>query len=142
MTGKKSYLELLEIPEFLDRFLYLRLSGSVGELTFGGRRYLNQILYQSTEWKDCKRRIILRDNGNDLSHPDWPIYGKAIYVHHINPITVDDILERRPCVFDPNNLICCSFDTHQAIHYGTKAERIKAKELIERKPNDTCPWRN
>lgn len=139
--SRKTYLELIEIPEFLDRFLYLKLDGYVGDQTFGGRRYLNQILYQSQEWKDLKQRIIIRDNGCDLSHPDWPINGRAIYVHHLNPITIEDILERRPCVFDPNNLVCCSFDTHQAIHYGNK-DSMKKNEVVVRKPNDTCPWRN
>lgn len=139
-TTNKCYLELIEFPRFEERFQYLKLDGYVGSTTFGGRRYLNQILYQSPEWKEIKRKIIIRDNGCDLAHPDFEIGGTAIYIHHINPITVEDILERRPCVFDPNNLISCSFATHNAIHYGN-TDYAKQKVYVERRPNDTCPWR-
>lgn len=108
----------------------------VGEFTFGGHRELNQILYRSPEWRKIRRQVILRDDGKDLSHPDYPIRGN-IYIHHLNPITIEDILERRRNVFDEENLVCASFQTHNGIHYGT----LIPKEPIIRRKNDTCPWR-
>lgn len=136
---RRSYSELIKIEKFEDRFIYLSLVGIVGETTFGGHRYLNQILYQTDKWKkDTRREVILRDNGCDLAHEDYPIQG-SIYIHHINPITIDDILEERPCVFDLENLISTSFRTHNGIHYGT--EELLPKGFVERKKNDTCPWR-
>lgn len=137
-TITKSYLELIKIPTFEERFEYLRLSGEVGDRTFGGHRYLNQWLYKLSEWKSTRREVIIRDNGFDLAHPDFPISGN-IYVHHINPITIDDILEKRRCVFDLNNLISVSFKTHNAIHYGV--EGIPIVSSTERTKYDTCPWR-
>lgn len=134
----KRYSELCRIQIFQDRLLYLRIKGLVGDTTFGGHRYLNQVLYHSNEWKDIRREIIIRDNGCDLSHSDYPINGK-IYIHHLNPITIEDILERRSCVFDPENLVCSSFGTHNAIHYGV--EDILSREPVTRTKNDTCPWR-
>lgn len=134
----KTYSELIKIENFEDRFKYLELSGTVGEATFGGHRYLNQILYQTDLWKSIRKEIILRDNGCDLAHNDYPING-SIYIHHINPISIDDILEERPCVFDLENLISTSFRTHNAIHYGSK--EILQKSFVERKKDDTCPWR-
>lgn len=133
----KTYSELIKIPEFKDRFEYLKLSSNVGDVTFGGHRMLNQILYSTQEWKEVRRRVILRDDGCDLGHPDYPIMD-SIYIHHLNPITIDDILNRRPCVFDMNNLISASFSTHNAIHYQNS---IDLGLPIERRPNDTCPWR-
>lgn len=134
----KSYSELVEIPTFKERFRYLMLRGAVGEMTFNGHRYLNQRLYQCPEWKSIRRRVIIRDNGYDLGCEDHPIHGR-ILVHHINPITVTDIVERDPCVFDLENLICVSHDTHNAIHYSD--EDLLPDQLVERKRNDTCPWR-
>lgn len=134
----KTYSELIKIEEFEDRFDYLSLTGRVGESTFGGRRYLNQILYQTDKWKSIRREVIFRDNGCDLAHEDYAIYG-SIYIHHINPITIDDILEEKFCVFDLENLISTSFKTHNAIHYGTS--ELLPKGLVKRKKNDTCPWR-
>lgn len=133
-----SYEELIKLETFEDRFNYLSLSGKVGEATFGGHRYLNQILYQTEKWKSTRREIILRDNGCDLAHEDYVIHG-SIYIHHLNPITIDDILEQRPCVFDLDNLICTTFNTHNAIHYGN--ENLLPKKVTERKKDDTCPWR-
>lgn len=138
MTTYKTYSELIKISSFEERFDYLSLSGIVGDTTFGGHRYLNQKLYQTTEWKSTRREVILRDDGNDLAHEKYPIYG-SVYIHHINPITIDDILNKRPCVFDLDNLICMSFRTHNAIHYGSK--NLLPKNVINRKKNDTCPWR-
>lgn len=134
----KTYSELIKIESFEDRFKYLSLSGTVGEATFGSHRHLNQTLYQTEKWKSTRREIILRDNGCDLAHNDYSIYG-TIYIHHLNPITIDDILEERPCVFDLENLVCTTFRTHNAIHYGT--EDLLPRKVVERKRNDTCPWR-
>lgn len=138
MNSNKTYSELIIIPSFEERFKYLSLTGIVGEITFGGHRYLNQKLYQSLEWKRIKREIILRDNGCDLSHEDHPIEGH-IYIHHINPVSIEDVLERRSCVFDPENLISASFKTHNAIHYGS--EELLSRYPVIRTKNDTCPWR-
>lgn len=138
-TMSKTYSELIRFPRFKERFEYLKTNSVVGEPTFGGQRYLNQILYQSYDWKKIRKTIILRDRGFDLAHPDVPIGGQ-VYVHHINPVTIEDIFERRACVFDPENLISCSFDTHNAIHYG-HTDIFKRKEFVTRSVNDTCPWR-
>lgn len=138
MNSYKTYSELITISSFEERFEYLSLSGIVGDITFGGHRYLNQKLYQSPEWKSIKREVILRDNGCDLAHEDYPIKGH-IYIHHINPISIEDILERRSCVFDLENLISASFITHNAIHYGS--EELLTRKPIIRTKNDTCPWR-
>lgn len=134
----KTYSDLIKIEKFEDRFDYLSLIGIVGEITFGGHRYLNQMLYQSEKWKSIRREVIFRDNGSDLAHIDYPIIG-SIYIHHINPITIDDVLEERPCVFDLNNLICTTFRTHNAIHYGSKD--LLPKDPVNRKKGDTCLWR-
>ena len=134
----KTYSELSTFDTFEDRFQYLRLDGIVGEETFGFDRYLNQILYKSNEWKQCRRDIIIRDNGCDLGCDGFEVHGR-ILIHHINPITVDDIVNRNSLVFDPENLILTSHNTHQAIHYGNKDLLILAP--IERSKNDTCPWR-
>lgn len=133
----KTYGELILLKTFEERYQYLKLKGLVGFETFGGKRWMNQVLYSSGEWKKIRREIIIRDDGCDLGCRDCRIFG-MVYVHHINPITIDDILERSRCVFDPDNLICVSFKTHNAIHYGN--EELQTKP-IERKPNDTCPWR-
>lgn len=134
----RTYSELIKIDKFIDRFKYLSLDGLVGGITFGGHRYLNQNFYQSNKWKSTRREVILRDKGCDLAHEDNQIYG-TIYIHHLNPITIEDILEERPCVFDLENLVSTCLKTHNAIHYGN--EKILTNELIVRKKNDTCPWR-
>lgn len=134
----KTYSELITLPTFEERYRYLRIRGCVGKETFGHDRYLNQILYTSPEWKSFRRKIILRDDGLDLGCEGFNIFGR-ILVHHINPITVEDVLNRSFKVFDPDNVICCSHNTHQAIHYGD--ESLLPLLPPERKPNDTCPWR-
>lgn len=134
----KTYLELIELQTFQERLDYLRIGGVVGEQTFGYDRYLNQNLYHSYEWKSIRRKIIIRDNGCDLGCAGYDIRSN-ILIHHINPITIDDILNRDPKVFDQNNLICTSHGTHNAIHYGTDICEIT---YTERKPYDTCPWRH
>lgn len=132
----KSYSELIKIKKFDDRLRYLTLKGKIGEQTFGGHRLLNQTLYKSYEWKSIRKKIILRDNGCDLAHDDYPI-GGHIYIHHLNPITIEDILNRKANIFDEENLVAVSFKTHNAIHYGV--EELVPRSL-ERKRNDTCLW--
>ena len=135
----RTYSELIRLPTFLDRFRYLQLGGKVGVETFGYDRYLNQILYRTTEWKRFRNKIIVRDNGCDLACDGYEIVGQRILVHHINPISVEDVLQREPKVFDPENAVSTILNTHNAIHYGD--ESLLLIEPIERKPNDTCPWR-
>ena len=135
----KSYRELIKIPTFEERFEYLKIGADVGESTFGSKRYLNQILYKTDEWLSVRDKIIVRDKGCDLGIPDREIIGGRILVHHINPITIEDILNRDPKVFDPNNLITIAHMTHEAVHYGN--EDLLIKDPIERRPNDTCLWR-
>lgn len=134
----KSYLELITLPTFSERYEYLKIGGRIGEETFGFDRYLNQVLYRSPEWKRFRRDTILRDNACDLGCDGYEIYGKLL-VHHINPITIEDIINRNPCVFDPNNVISTSMNTHNAIHYGDIDLLIS--EPIERSKYDTCPWK-
>lgn len=137
---ERSYTELKDILGYEDRFRYLRLDGSVGHDTFGYDRYLNQTLYKSPEWRRVRGLVLTRDNGCDLAHEDYPIpNGYRILIHHINPITVNDILDRNPKVFDLNNLIVVTHRTHEAIHYGD--ESLLPQQPIVRSPNDTCPWR-
>lgn len=134
----KTYSELIALPTFEDRFEYLQLKGIVGQETFGFDRYLNQILYNSKEWKHLRNEIIVRDNGCDLALEGFEIHGR-ILIHHINPITIDDVIKRREMVFDPENLICVTHNTHNAIHYGDKSLLITGP--IKRRANDTCPWK-
>lgn len=134
----KTYSELISIPDYLDRYHYLKISGKVGAETFGYDRYLNQILYTSDEWRKFRREIIIRDNGCDMGHPDYEM-DSYIIVHHIDPITVEDVINRHPKVFDPENVVCVSRTTHNAIHYGD--ESLLMLPPIERSKNDTCPWR-
>ena len=134
----KTYSELITFSTFEDRFEYLQLKGIVGQETFGFDRYLNQILYNSKEWKHLRNEIIVRDNGCDLALEGFEIHGR-ILIHHINPITIDDVIKRRGIVFDPENLICVTHNTHNAIHYGDKSLLITGP--IERRENDTCPWK-
>ena len=134
----KSYSELIRLETFEERFDYLKLSARIGEDTFGCERYLNQLFYRSPEWQRFRRQVIIRDDGNDLGIEGRDI-GKRIEVHHINPITVKDIEEQNECLFDMENVICTSPRTHKAIHYGDKS--LLPSDPIERKPNDTCPWK-
>lgn len=134
----KTYSELSKLSSFEERYNYLRIGGEVGKETFGFDRYLNQILYQTPEWKEARDKVIIRDNGCDLGIEGREIHSRVL-VHHMNPITVDDILSRDPKVFDPEYLISTTHNTHNAIHYGD--ENLLAKDPIERTKNDTCPWR-
>lgn len=135
----KTYSELITLPTFIERFRYLKLGGVIGEETFGFDRYLNQTLYASAEWKRFRRDIIIRDNGMDLALEGYDIAGK-ILVHHINPLTMKDVLRRDPKIFDPENVISTSLNTHNAIHYGD--ESLLITEPIVRTKYDTCPWRH
>lgn len=134
----RTYSELVCLSTFEERFRYLQLSESVGKETFGFERYLNQRFYRSTEWKRIRREVILRDNGCDLGIPDRVIYGK-IHIHHMNPVSREDILSQSELLLNPECLICVSHETHNAIHYGD--ENLLLTIPPERKPNDTCPWR-
>lgn len=135
----RNYGELINLPTFEERFEYLKIAAKVCEETFGSKRYLNQILYHDDAWKKCRREIIIRDNGCDLGCLGYEIFDKIIVVHHINPITVEDVINRNPKIFDPNNLITVRDSTHKMIHYGTDIP-VKAT-FVERKKNDTCPWK-
>jgi len=134
----KTYDELVSYDDFLDRFEYLSLGGKVGEQTFGHNRWLNQHFYRSKEWRDFRRSIILRDKGFDLGVDDFGIPGKII-IHHLNPIKEEDILNHSSLLLDPQNVICVSHKTHEAIHYGDRT--LLDVEPIIRRPNDTIPWR-
>lgn len=135
----KRYSEMILLPTFEERFEYLRLDGFVGVDTFGWNRYLNQVLYRSPEWRRFRREVILRDNGCDLAHPDYMIPGSHIIIHHLNPITEEDIQNRSSVLFDLDNVVCTTHVTHNAIHYGDIPE--SKKPPVERRPNDTCPWK-
>lgn len=135
----RTYSEMILLPTFIERFRYLRIGGKVGAETFGYDRYLNQTLYRTAEWKRFRNEIIVRDNGCDLGCEGYDIVGQKILVHHINPISVEDVLRRDPKVFDPENVISTILNTHNAIHYSD--ESLLVTEPIERKPNDTCLWR-
>lgn len=139
MNKLKSYEELSKLKSFEERFNYLKLYDNfVGEDVFGGRRFLNQKVYRSKEWKNLRKYIITRDNGCDLGVAGYDIYD-SIYIHHINPITKEDVMVWSPDIFDPNFLICVSFDTHNAIHFGNDCN-LNISPTI-RKPNDTVPWK-
>lgn len=134
----RRYSELVRIKDYYERFNYLKLESSIGELTFGYERYLNQELYRSTYWRnEVRPKIIARDDGNDLAHEDYPIAGNII-IHHINPITIEMIIAGDPRVYDPENLVCVSSITHNAIHYGS-LESLP-KPYVERQKGDTKLW--
>ena len=134
----RTYSELIKLPTFEERFQYLKLDGDVGVETFGFDRYLNQAFYSSDEWKSIRNQVIIRDNGCDLGIEGREIY-KRIIIHHMNPITKEDLLYRTEYLLNPEYMICAMKNTHDAIHYGD--ENLLFKEPVERKPNDTCPWR-
>ena len=134
----RTYSELVLLTTFEERFEYLKLNGAVGIDTFGFDRYLNQTFYKSVEWKRIRNKVIIRDNGCDLGIDGYEIYGR-ILIHHMNPITQDDIINRTDLLLNPEYLISVSLDTHNGIHYGDINQLLK--EPIVRKPNDTCPWK-
>lgn len=134
----RNYTELSKLKTFEERYKYLRLEGVVAEETFGYERYFNQKFYKSKEWKRLRDYVIMRDRGCDLGIDDREIIGEWIIIHHMNPVTLDDIKNSTDILLDPEYLICTVHNTHNAIHYGTE-------DLLmlntERKRNDTCPWR-
>lgn len=134
----KTYSELIKLETFEDRFDYLYIGDKVGRETFGNSRWLNQQFYTSHEWRRKRNEIIARDNGCDLGVEGCELCKKDIIVHHINPITEDDIINRRSCVFDNENLISTSRGTHTNIHYSGEVKQLLS---FERSPNDTCPWK-
>lgn len=134
----RTYSELITLPTFEERFDYLQLNGRVGEDTFGHQRYLNQVFYKTREWRDLRHYVIVRDNGCDLGVEGFDIYG-PVHVHHMNPITIEDIENRSEFLLDPEYLISTSDRTHKAISYGDKS--LLPLPPIERFRNDTCPWR-
>lgn len=133
----RRYSELKQLKTFKERFDYLKLSGVVGESTFGFDRYLNQYLYHSPEWKKVRNEVIVRDDGCDMGLEDYP--ANRIIVHHMNPLSIEDVENRDDQIFDPEFLICVSLSTHNAIHFGD--ETLLPKLPVERKPGDMCPWR-
>lgn len=134
----RTYSELILLPTFEERFDYLKIEGSVGVETFGFDRYLNQVLYRSKEWRDVRDYVIIRDCACDLGIDGREIPVKPL-VHHMNPISMEDIYNRNKNIFNPEYLITVSHKTHNAIHYGTK-ENLQLG-IVERRPNDTCPWK-
>lgn len=138
----RTYTELISLPTFEERFKYLRMKGQVGSETFGFDRWLNQNFYHSDrEWKLARRNVIIRDCGYDLASEERPIpNGVRIIIHHMNPITQEDIINRTPFLLDPEYLITTIESTHNAIHYGDESYLEISKPII-RLPNDTCPWR-
>ena len=135
----RNYSDLCQLHTLEDRSDYLKLNGIVGDELFGYARYLNQVFYHSRAWMDTKEEVIIRDQGYDLGIPGWKITG-TIYVHHMNPITLEQIKNNDPILTDSEYLISCSYNTHQAITWGNR--ELLPKPLIVRRPNDTIPWRD
>lgn len=138
----RTYTELIEIPTFIERYRYLKIGGRVGQETFGSDRYFNQRFYRnSKEWKSARNRIIIRDQGCDLADPDHPIpNGTKIFIHHMNPVMLRDILDWSDILINEEYLITTTLDTHNAIHYGDES-LLLLDTVVVRRPNDTCPWR-
>lgn len=134
----RTYAELMSFSTIEERYEYLKLNGKVGEEVFGRDRYLNQTFYHSKEWRNFRRNIIIRDNGCDLAHEDYPING-PIYIHHMNPITIADVKGDISKMLDPDQVVCCSYNMHQAITYGL--DNLAPKTYVPRRPYDDCPWR-
>lgn len=135
----RTYSELITLPTFMERYKYLRIGGTVGADTFGFDRYLNQAFYKSEEWKSIRRHVIIRDCGCDLGIEGREIH-ERILIHHINPISEEDILDRSDYLLNPEYLISTSHRTHNAIHYGDDSILIDVP--LERRKNDTCPWKH
>lgn len=133
----RTYSELCKLKTFRERFDYLAVKGVVGQETFGFERYLNQKFYSSREWRQIRNRVIDRDQGRDLGLDGYDIYGQIV-IHHMNPIVTYDIVHSSDILLDPEYLICTSKATHNAIHYGEMIE----EPVVERKKNDTCPWKH
>lgn len=134
----RTYSELVKLPTFKERFEYLALSGEVAKETFGFDRYLNQNFYRSKEWKRIRDQVIIRDSGCDLGVESYNIYGKIV-IHHMNPVSKNDILDLTDYLLNPEYLICTTHETHNAIHYGD--ESLLVLDPVVRAANDTCQWR-
>jgi len=139
MTSIKTYSDLTKLETFKDRFEYLKIGGVIGERTFGGNRYLNQKFYRSREWRKLRDEIIVRDGGCDLALPGYELTWR-VTVHHINPVTEQEMLRLAANVLDPENLVCVSYSTHKALHYG-QFDLCSDYAVLDRRPNDTCPWK-
>ena len=138
MMMNKTYSELISYNTFEDRLHYLKLNSKVGFDTFGFDRYMNQMFYRSKEWKDIRNYVIARDKACDMALEGFEIFDKII-IHHMNPIGPKDIIHSNDILLDPEQLVCVSHLTHNAIHYGT--DELRVKQVVERRPNDTIPWR-
>ena len=125
---RKNYSELVRLPTYQERIEYLQTHSSVGDETFGNRRYLNQILYNTSEWRSFRNDVIIRDGGFDMALEGYPVDSRAI-VHHINPLTIEDILNRSSAVFDFENVVLVSYDTHNAIHYTEDSEQVARRKI-------------
>lgn len=136
---ERRYSDLIKIDTFEGRYNYLRLFGNVGQSTFGFDRYLNQRFYKSQEWKKIRNFVIVRDSGLDLAFPGHEIYD-SIYIHHMNPISLDELDKCPEKILDPNFLVCVSFDTHNAIHYGDE-NLIRKNDIVDRRVGDTIEWK-
>ena len=134
----RTYSELMQIDSFIDRYRYLALSGTVGESTFGFYRWMNQSFYRSKEWQDLRHHIIARDMGCDLGYPEREIHGGRLYIHHMNPMTKQQLERGDPNILNPSYLIVCTHDTHNAIHYGN--EHMLRKPFKARAAGDTRLW--
>ena len=134
----RTYSEFKKLKTFKERYQYLRLRGKVGTSTFGFDRYINQKLYASSRWKDARDTVIVRDNGCDLGCTGMELHDRII-VHHVNPITLEDIENDIDELYDPEYLVCTSHRTHEAIHYSD--ESLLPREPITRRKNDTTPWK-
>lgn len=139
MKKNKSYQDLILLNTFEERFKYLEIGGQIGIDSFGFNRYLNQNFYHCAEWLSVRDKVIIRDQALDLGTDGYPIRGRIV-IHHINPITIEDVIERNPDIFNMDFLISTSHQTHNALHYGND-EYLDRFKVIERKPNDTIPWR-
>jgi hypothetical protein len=133
----KTYSELRRFNTFDERFEYLKLSGGIGRATFGFDRYINQQFYTSREWHDVRRHIILRDEGCDLGIPGYEINFNPL-IHHMNPMRIEDIVNKEDWILDPEFLILTKTNTHNAIHFGVK--KLEPKIVTQRMPRDTKLW--
>ena len=141
MKKIKTYSDLISLDTFDDRFEYLKTNSTIGDDSFGFDRYLNQNFYNSREWRNLRNKIILRDRGCDLACKDHEILDDEIIIHHLNPITKEDIINRTDKLLNPEYLITTTQATHNAIHYGD-ITLINRKDPIVRNKNDTCPWKH
>ena len=135
----KTYSECIALPTFKERFEYLMLKGNVGDPTLANYAYLRQRIHTSQQWRKLKRDLIVRDGANDLAFEGHPLIHNRVVLHHINPVSLEELINMAPSLFDPENLICCSHRTHEAIHYSDYS--IVYDGPIVRFPNDTCPWK-